>query len=511
MYSAQLIVTNAIGSDTLEINSVIAVDEPTVSSFTFDVDGANVDFLNISAGADAFVWMIDNQIFVETNPSYTFPADGDYLITLIADGPCGPDTSEAVVHIATLPTAGFTSSPTIGCVPFVVQFNNTSSANATSFQWNFPGGMPETSFDPNPVVQYQVAGTYSVTLTAWSEIGSDEVTMTDLVVVNPQPEAGFQTIQDGLEVEFVNTSEEADSYEWLFGDGNFSVESNPTYTYGTFGEYTVMLIATNACGSDTTVVTLNIALIPVPVFEAQVAVGCIPFVVEFQDMSQNGAEEWEWTFPGGQPSTSTLQNPVVTYAQAGVFDVTLVVTNSAGSQALVREQYIEVGDVPLSGFAVTVESDVAVLENMSVGASTYLWNFGDGEIDTSTNPVHTYAGSGEYTIQLVAFNACGSDTSEVTVVVTTTSTVDPAHERGVMKMFPNPTSGHLTVILEGLVGPDEIRVTDMLGRIIYRETNVAQLGATSTYQLDLNGQPAGVYFVVVRKEGFQRSRKVILH
>ncbi|GAB3331555.1 hypothetical protein GCM10027299_37310 [Larkinella ripae] len=70
--------------------------------------------------------------------------------------------------------------------------------------------------------------------------------------------------------------------------------------------------------------------------------------VRFTDLSTNFPTRWEWTFEGGTPSTSTEQNPVVTYNTPGKFKVTLVTSNAAGSSApIVREQYIEVLNVGL--------------------------------------------------------------------------------------------------------------------------------------------------------------------
>lgn len=70
--------------------------------------------------------------------------------------------------------------------------------------------------------------------------------------------------------------------------------------------------------------------------------------VRFTDLSTNFPTSWTWTFEGGTPSTSTEQNPVVTYNQPGKFRVTLVASNAAGSSVpFVREQYIEVLNVGL--------------------------------------------------------------------------------------------------------------------------------------------------------------------
>jgi PKD repeat protein len=64
--------------------------------------------------------------------------------------------------------------------------------------------------------------------------------------------------------------------------------------------------------------------------------------VSFTDLSLNNPASWEWTFNGGTPATSSQQNPVVTYSTAGIYDVTLTVTNVSGSSTLTRTAYITV-------------------------------------------------------------------------------------------------------------------------------------------------------------------------
>lgn len=64
--------------------------------------------------------------------------------------------------------------------------------------------------------------------------------------------------------------------------------------------------------------------------------------VQFTDMSYSNVTEWEWSFPGGTPSTSTLQNPVVVYSTAGTYNVTLKVTSGGSSLTEVKSNFLRV-------------------------------------------------------------------------------------------------------------------------------------------------------------------------
>ena len=53
--------------------------------------------------------------------------------------------------------------------------------------------------------------------------------------------------------------------------------------------------------------------------------------IQFFDESYNNITSWNWTFPNGSPSSSTQQNPIISYSNSGSFDVTLQVTDAIGN------------------------------------------------------------------------------------------------------------------------------------------------------------------------------------
>jgi len=507
MYDAMLIVGNNIGFDTLLLQDIITVYPEPISGFIADVDGATVDFLNTSTGATTYNWLIDGDSFGVEDITYTFDEDGDYPVQLIATGQCGSDTSVQVVHIATPPTAGFASNVTSGCQPLTVQFFNTSSSNATTFAWVFEGGTPSASSEENPVVQYAQPGTYDVQLTVWSEAGMDMLSISELIEVNPLPLALFSTVQAGLEIEFVNSSMEANQFLWFFGDGDTATDINPVHTYDQFGTYSVTLISENACGADTMMMNLSLSSSPVPVFSAEQTNGCVPFEVQFIDMSQNGPILWEWSFPGGLPDTSNLQNPVIVYMQPGIYPVTLRVSNAGGAQALVRDQYIHVANPPVAGFTSVTNNEVVTFTNQSLGDGTYSWSFGDGGFDTVANPIHVYTVSGTYQVQLIVVNACAADTIVHDVTVTVTAVNDLSEEIDV-RLFPNPNEGAFTILIAGSDEDFELEVYDVLGKpILHTHLYSTQSGR---HEVILQNATAGVYSVILRKRDFRYVVKMVV-
>lgn len=82
---------------------------------------------------------------------------------------------------------------------------------------------------------------------------------------------------------------------------------------------------------------------PDALFEAEREVVCTNDTVQFYDISEEGdPTSWSWSFPGGTPATSTLENPTVTYAGAGKYSVSLTVSNSTGSDNVSYSDFMHV-------------------------------------------------------------------------------------------------------------------------------------------------------------------------
>ncbi len=158
-------------------------------------------------------------------------------------------------------------------------------------------------------------------------------------------------------------------------------------------------------------------VIPVANFTADIKKGRVPLTVSFTDKSENRPTEWLWTL--GDNSTSTIENPIRTYQNEGVYSVTLTVLNKAGSDTKTKTEYIEVtasNTPPEPNFTVSPTSgQVRTIFSFDASASTddydpssslqVRWDFdGDGSWDTDwdTNKTqnHQYSLAGSYTAKL---------------------------------------------------------------------------------------------------------------
>ena len=443
-YSVSLEVSNNSGNDIATQISYVSVQSPPTSDFNISQNILTTTFSNTSSNATSYSWDFgDGTSSTEANPTHTYAMGGTYSVTLAATNSCGSVVSSQQVTFATAPVGAFTSNVTTGCGPLTVEFEDTSTGTPNSWNWSFPGGTPNTSTEQNPTVTFANAGSYSVALEVGNSFGTNVTNYVGYVLVQGAPTAEFYASQNGLTATFNNNSVNATSYSWNFGDGNTSTEANPVHTYATSGTYSATLTATNDCGATVSTVQVTFANAPVVAFGSNVTNGCGPLTVEFADLTTGAPNTWNWSFPGGTPSTSTEQNPTVTYETTGTYSVTLVANNSIGSNSNTQTNYIEVLDAPSASFNPSVSILTATFTNTSTNAFSYEWDFGDGNTSTGESPTNIYAEDGTYTVSLTATNACGSITTTQEILVVSLPTIG---------FVPNMTTG---------CAPMEVEFTDM--------------------------------------------------
>lgn len=324
------------------------------------------------------------------------------------------------------PTADFSFSDPSGCAPLEVSFSDESFGSPEIWEWTFDGGDPSFSTVQNPSVTYNTPGIFDVSLFVSNDDGSNTHEEIGIITVLEFPAADFTADITGFDVDFFNLSTGGDFYDWDFGDGNFSIDETPFYTYDEPGEYDVILTVTNDCGESSFLVTVIIESTLFASFEASPTTGCAPLEVEFDDTSDGNPVSWEWFFSGGDPVTSSSSNPFVSYAEAGTYDVNFIVGNNNETETLNMEGFITVLPNPIADFSVSINDGdhTPTITNNSTNTDTYNWNFGDDQTSTDANPFHTYETAGEYTIVLTVSNSCGTD--EVSHVITIIDPINPS-------------------------------------------------------------------------------------
>jgi PKD repeat protein len=141
--------------------------------------------------------------------------------------------------------------------------------------------------------------------------------------------------------------------------------------------------------------------------------GTAPLAVQFADRSSGHPATWLWSFGDGM--TSSEQNPNHEYTAAGLYTVSLTVSNTAGSDTETKTNFVMAAAPLAANFAANPRTGPAPLlvqfTDMPTGTPTaWSWSFGDGGTATDRNPAHTYDAAGSYTVSLTITNGTASDT-----------------------------------------------------------------------------------------------------
>lgn len=416
-YDVSLTVSNANGINALTMPDYVTVLDEPISAFNYAESGLEVTFEDTSTDGDSYAWDFgDSNTSTEANPTNTYGAEGIYTVELAVTNQCGTNTSTQTLNNYTPVSANFSSDITSGCANLVVDFGDESSDNVTAWLWTFEGGTPATSTEENPTVMYDVAGQYDVVLTVSHPESTETITLVNYVAVSDAPIPSFDYFDDIFNVDFLNTTIEGDSYSWDFGDGNTSTEENPSHTYAEEGEFEVVLTATNECGTTTSMASVSINALPIAGLNSDVSSGCGPLTVQFNDASSSNVTEWAWTFEGGNPSTSTDENPTVEYASPGNYNVELLVTSAAGTDMIVMDDFIAVLEAPTADINFILDGNEITATDGGSGGTSITWTVGNTE-SNEDELVYIAPDNGTYTVNLTTENECGTDTESVDIIV----------------------------------------------------------------------------------------------
>jgi len=219
--------------------------------------GKTTQFINASTNGNSFIWDFGDGSAHSSlqNPTHVYTVVGPYVVKLIVSNANGcVDSIETTIGVTTQPTAGFAVEDLDLCQNEPVILRNTAQ-NGNNFIWYFGNG--ETSTDVVPNYTYPNPGTYTITQVAINGACRDSLVRPAAIQIHPTPLAEFIAELTANKfndpVVFNNQSSNANSYIWLFGDGDSSVVADPTHLYTGDGPYRVTLYAVSSFGCKDTV------------------------------------------------------------------------------------------------------------------------------------------------------------------------------------------------------------------------------------------------------------------
>ena len=422
-YNVMLSATDDWGC-TETINHIITVDAKPEPDFDYTTpcEGLATEFTDLTpisgAGIVSRLWRFgDGATSTATNPSHLYANDGYYEVWLIIENGSGCiDSVSKNVPVYSVPLADFQTNTTcLGSPTHFIDYSSSPVGNLVSWAWNFGDG--STSTDQNPTHSYASSGNFDVQLIIINSNGCTD-TVIKPVTIHPHPTADFSAsplcLNNPTQFNDLSTSPNGavTAWSWDFDDGYSSNDQNPTHTYLASGDYDVSLSITDEAGCTNTVIQpITVYHLPSPNFTYINA--CESDTTWFTDTSTpNGGSISSrlWKFGDGQ--TSTDENPWHIYTVAGIYNVTLIITNGNSCTDSIVKQ-VEVLPPPMADFSVNnvclgqASSFFDLSSSTSGNINFWSWNFDDGASSTQQNPVHTYAASGIYNVMLIVENING--------------------------------------------------------------------------------------------------------
>ncbi|MCO5280249.1 MAG: PKD domain-containing protein [Chitinophagales bacterium] len=401
-------------SDTL-VRQIIVYDTAAVSFTANDTCLGNaIQFVNTSSappGSTPLWYFGDGTQSSDTSPVHSYTTAGIFNVTAIALTPFGcNDTVIQQVEVFPNPIPNFVSDSV--CDGTTIQFVNSSSIASGTYTsaWNFGDGANDISKDPSHL--YASTGNYNVVLTLTSNYGCVDSAQ-KVALVSPNPTAAF-TLSDVCNdstLSATNTSSVSGgtiNYVWKWGDGNSSTAVPATHNYNSSGTYTVTVTTTTNFGcADSTTQTATVILGGNLDFSAPTV--CNSTATNFTDQTvlKTGTTVQNYTWNFGDGNTATGASATNTYSTAGNYNAKLVLDYGNNCFDSVIKQ-VTVEQNPTAAFTANTvcERNYTNFNNNSSPAGfSSLWNFADGNTDTTLNPSHLYASNGTYLVKLVVTTA----------------------------------------------------------------------------------------------------------
>jgi len=451
-YSINLRVENTYGCADNTISFNILVVDGANTSFTMSETSScelntTVNFTNLTtnAGNSTYTWNFGdtasgaNNTSTATDPSHTFANAGQYIVTLVANKN-GCKDSTTMIFYQSVMTATYTMSTDTICRYDSVLFDNTSVPLATSWIWNFDdpnSGINNVAFDVDSLYHVFVdPGMHNVQLIVSANGCSD--TITQPVYVFPPPNVFLFTTDDSTycqppaSIDFNGTStNNIVSWLWDFGvvgNTDTSIVQNPSYTYTSFGNYTITLIGMDEFGClDTFIHPFYIQIIaPVVTITDQPDSGCIGETFTFHTVTSTVAgdsvDQYTWNFGDGTGPIVGTATQSHTFNTCGIFDVQVDIhTRDGCTDNYLSPALIRIGDHPNADFtwqppAMCYGDTVHFTDQSTVGncaITGWLWDFGS----IQQNPDHVYPDTGVYSVQLIVYsNGCADSITKSQII-----------------------------------------------------------------------------------------------
>ena len=412
------------------------------------------------------------------------------------------DTATALLVVNPIPVVQTTNA--VMCFGDIIDLIATANLPGGTYLWSSTETNDTISISPAISTNYTV--TYTLN-NCTSPAAQAQVTVNPIPVVS----LSSATICEADPVTLTATPNLlGGSYTW--GPNGIAGGANQTFT--PLQDTTLTVIYTlNNCPSLPATSTVTVHPLPVVTFSANPLEGCAPLAVTLTaDDATNATYSWSTS----NNLSGSGVSPTIVFGNGGTFDVTLAATTTLGCYDTHTETaYIYVEDLPIADFespisVFTQEAQYVMFSNLSLGATNYIWDFGDGQFANDFEPSHVFQNTmNGYTVTLTALTdlLCADATSvsigyQYNELLYIPNSFTPDGDQNNQVFCPVFYSGY---------DPQnyEFTVYNRWGEVIFESRN-ALIGWDGTYGPDALEAPTGMYtYRILYKNPDLDERKVI--
>ncbi len=529
-YNVLLTVDNACGSSSITKTVTVNAVPPTPSSIsgaTTVVAGSTTQLTSATAGG---VWTSDNLAVatIDGNGLVTAKAVGNAIITYTITNSCGSSSVTQPITVTTAciaPVANFIITNATQCLGSGFTFTNTSTGTTPTYKWYFgDGGLAVTQ---DATHTYTAGNTYNVLLTVDNACGSSSITKQ--VIVNAMPPtpssiSGATTVVAGSTTQL---SSGTSGGVWTSDNlAVATVDVNTGLVTGvTAGSVTITYTVTNGCGSSSVtqpiaVTSASIVVPPTPPcnlsasFSINNTTQCVTgnsFI--FTSNLTGGTAPFTYMWDLNDGTTANSASLTKTYTNYGEHDVTLKVNDANGCISNPAGQHVSIVAKPKASFSILSntgngkQTTFISSSTIASGTMTYLWDLGNGQTSTLSNPTTTYtpAPASPYTITLTV-SGLGSCNDVATQTYT-------QYVVASVSVYPNPVLGTIQVSVRAAsVTPTTFKIMDLAGRVLRTQTVIPiAAGSNVLATLDTRGLQSGSYVIYISDEanGFLATKAIL--
>ena len=451
---------------------------PTITGPSAICNG-NSATLDAGAGYSTYLWSTG-----AATETISVISAGTFTVT-VSDASTGcSGTTSLTVSISSAPVV--TTGPAVSICPGSSTTLNASGGS--SYSWS-PYSSLDNPFISNPVATPTSTTTYTVT--AYNAIGCSG---TANVVVSTYPTSIPVILSSSLKG-FCDSSSVSDTlnagsgysqYSWSTGASTQKIFVNQV------GTYTVTVVDAHGCTYSS--VGVNLFVAP-PVTKPIILAASSPVFCKGDSVMlyvNNPYYTYHWS------SGSVPVSQVWAY-ESETFVVT--VSDSFGCTNVSDPFVVKVDPLPVAH-----ASDYNNLLNVSfydfsLNATSWNWNFGDGQSSTLQDPTHIYDTAGTYTVILTAIDSCGSDNDTLIIIVPgPAGIIGYGNDFENLLVYPVPVSENVFISFNATNYTNaELKLYDVLGKIIYDET-LSDVSGKYIKSINMTGQSSGLYFVELRSD-----------